>query len=261
MLHRHEKNGLAWYSFSLFDENPELIHGALTRYGGLSGPEGGELHLAFSDERPEEEVRGNLRLAQEALGVPPLAFIRQTHSANATVVRLADKYHPQKPSDIRQDCDALIAPEPGVGLLVRLADCQGVILYDPRSKILALVHSGWRGSVQNILGLTVDRMKSLGASPIDMKAAISPSLGPCCAEFVNYRRELPEEFRDFMVRENHFDFWAISRKQLTDRGLKSDNIEAAGICTKCTPEFFSYRRGDWGRHGLIAAVSPDGRRQ
>lgn len=256
MLHRHEKNGLVWYQFPIFDDNPELAHGALTRHGGLSGPEGGELHLAFGPGHPESEIWGNLSLARETLGLPPLAFTRQTHSASVTVVGLSDNCHHRKIFDIRQDCDAMIAPEPGVSLLVRLADCQGIILYDPHSKILGLVHSGWRGSVQNILGITVDKMRALGALPTDLKAAVSPSLGPCCAEFVNYRRELPEDFWPFMVKENYFNFWAISRKQLTDRGLKPENIAVSGICTKCSPEFFSYRRGDWGRHGLVAAVRP-----
>ena len=199
----------------------------------------------------------NLRRLEEARGLPPAAFVRKTHSAQVTSVRPSDHYQPQGPDQIRQDRDALIAPEPRVSLLVRLADCQGVILYDPVSKILGLVHSGWRGSVRNILGVTVDKMVALGAEAADMKAAISPSLGPCCAEFVNYGSELPEEFQDFMVAENHFDFWAISRKQLVDKGLKTDNIESPGICTKCSPEFYSYRRGEWGRHGLIAGVRPE----
>jgi len=256
MLKRNEKNGLIWYSFSIFDDHPELVHGALSRFGGVSGPAGGELHLAFSDDLPDEEIRTNFRLAEEALDLPPAAIVRQTHGVNITVVRPEDNYHPQNPSEVRQDCDALVAPQAGVTLMVRLADCQGVVIYDPDRKILGLVHSGWRGSVQNILGATVDKMKEFGAEPDRMKAAISPSLGPCCAEFVNHRRELPDEFREFMVAENHFDFWAISRRQLSVKGLKPENVEAAGICTKCSPDFFSYRRGDWGRQGLIAGVRP-----
>ncbi|MDL2259974.1 polyphenol oxidase family protein [Deltaproteobacteria bacterium OttesenSCG-928-K17] len=253
MAKRNEKNGLVWYSFSVFEPFPELVHGAMARFGGTCEPDGA-LHLAFNDRLPHEQVRTNIRRVEEALGLPGLALVRQTHSANVTVVRPQDDYHPQGPDEIRQDCDAMIAPEPGVGLLIRLADCQGIILYDPRTGVLGLVHSGWRGSVRNILGATVDLMAEHGAAPADIRAGISPSLGPCCAEFVNYRQELPESFQEFMIRPNHFDFWAISRKQLTDKGLAPNNIEAAGICTKCSAEFFSYRRGDWGRFGVAAGV-------
>ena len=255
MMNKHSRNGLTWYGFSIFDNCPELRHGVFTRYGGVSGPQGRDLSLAFNEIDPPENVRQNLARAEEALGLPPAAFVRQTHSANITVVRPEDAYQPRDPAEVRQDCDALIAPEPGVSLLIKVADCQGVILYDPRERVLALVHSGWRGSVGNIIGRTVERMTGFGVQPADILAAVSPSLGPCCAEFVNHRQELPEEFQDFMVGENHFDFWAVSRRQLTDQGLRPENIEVAGVCTKCSPEFFSYRRGDsWGRFGVLAGV-------
>lgn len=247
-------HGLTWYTFSIFEPHPELRHGVFTRHGGVSGPEGRDLHLSFSGGADPAGVRTNLRRAEDALGLPPAAFIGQTHSAHITVVRPEDEYHPRGPEDIRQGRDAMIAPKPGVNLLIRTADCQGVILYDPETRMLGLVHSGWRGSVQNILGVTVAHLADLGARPASIKAAIGPSLGPCCAEFVNHRQELPEHFQNFMTAENHFDFWAISRRQLTDSGLDPENIATAGVCTKCSPEFFSYRRGDWGRFGIMAGV-------
>jgi copper oxidase (laccase) domain-containing protein len=82
----------------------------------------------------------------------------------------------------------------------------------------------------------------LGCRPSDLLAAISPSLGPCCAEFRNFRRELPETFRDFQPTPGSFDLWAISRRQLLEAGLQPENIEFAGRCTVCECEhFFSYR--------------------
>jgi YfiH family protein len=203
-------------------------------------------------------VTANLRRAEAALGLPPAAFVRQTHSADILLVRPEDDYRPRFPEEARPGYDALLAPAPGVALLVKVADCQAVLLYDPAARILALAHSGWRGSAQNILGRVVAAMTEAGALANRIKAAISPSLGPCCAEFTNHRAELPPDFRPFMVRENYFDFWAISRRQLTRAGLADENIETAGICTRCSPEFYSYRRGDlWPRFGFLAGV-PEG---
>ena len=255
MFQKYQKDGLTWYGFSLFDSCPELRHGVFNRQGGVSGPEGRDLCLAFTDDDPLENVLINLRRAEAALGLPPAAFVRQTHSARMTVVWPGDHYHPQTPAEVRQDYDALVAPEPGVSLLIKVADCQAVIIYDPRTRVLGLIHSGWRGSVQNIIGATVAEMTKFGARSADLLAAVAPSLGPCCAEFVNYQEELPESFQEFMVAPNHFDFWAISRRQLADSGLRPENVEVAGVCTCCEPEFFSYRRGDlWARFGVLAAV-------
>jgi copper oxidase (laccase) domain-containing protein len=81
-----------------------------------------------------------------------------------------------------------------------------------------------------------------GSNPADLLAAISPSLGPCCAEFINYKKELPEVFYTFMLSGDHFDFWQISRYQLCCAGLVESHIRTVGICTCCSPDYFSYRR-------------------
>jgi len=257
-LRPRRRSGLKWYEFPSLAAHPELRHGVFTRLGGVSGLGGGELNLAFSEADPPENVVTNLSRAEAALALPPAAFARQTHGAEILMVRPEDGYHPRVPFEARPGYDALLAPVPGVALLVKVADCQAVLLYDPESRALALVHSGWRGSVLNILGRTVAAMVETGARAARLKAAISPALGPCCAEFINHRTELPPGFRDFMVRENYFDFWALSRCQLAAAGLKEENIETAGLCTRCSPEFYSYRGGDtWPRFGFLAGVRPE----
>jgi hypothetical protein len=247
-------NGLRYYQFELFEGSPELAHGVFTRDGGVSLEPQSGLNLAFMPDDTEDRVRTNQDLAAGALGLSRLTFAGQVHGEAALVVRLEDEYFPRRPKEMKKGYDALITPDAGVGLLVKLADCQGAILYDPRTKVLALVHSGWRGSVSNILGKTVARLEAeFGVNPADLLCGISPSLGPCCAEFVNYREELPEEFTWY--RDGcHFDFWAISRAQLTAAGLKDRHVEIAGLCTKCGGHgFYSYRRDRiTGRFGLMA---------
>jgi len=255
MLLAHSHNGLKWYEFAGLAVHPELRHGVFTRQGGVSGPQGQELNLAFGEADSPENVAANLGRAEAALGLPPAAFVRQSHGAEILTVRPEDRYRPRAPKEARPGYDALLAPAPGPALLVRVADCQAVLLYDPDSRALALVHNGWRGSVQNILGRAVAALAEAGVPPARLKAAISPSLGPCCAEFVNHQDELPPGFLPFMVREKFFDFWAISRSQLIEAGLREERLETAGICTRCTPEFYSYRRGDkWPRFGFLAGV-------
>ena len=60
----------------------------------------------------------------------------------------------------------------------------------------------------------------------------------------------------------HFDFWAMSRRQLLDAGLRPERVALAGVCTRCSAEYFSFRRakqesgGLCGRHGSLIALPP-----
>lgn len=254
-LIRH--NGLSYYRFDLFEPYPQLVHGVFTRTGGVSPPPCQGLNLAFVPEDEEENVRRNLEMAAASLGFDSLVFAGQVHGDQALVVRRDDGYRPRTAGEVLRGYDALITPDAEAALLIKLADCQGVILFDPVTGVTAVVHSGWRGSVANIIGKTVARLtREFGVNPVGLLAAISPSLGPCCAEFVNYRRELPEDFWAYRTDEHHFDFWAISRRQLTDAGVLPQHIETAGICTVCgSTDFYSYRRDKvTGRFGVVAGL-------
>ena len=250
-----ENNGLAYYQFGLFNDQPQLAHGVFTRRGGVSPHPCQGLNLGFVPHDDSRNVQQNLNMAANALGLNSLAFVGQVHGDQSLVIRAKDGYQPKTPDQVKKGFDGMITPDPGVTLLTKLADCQGVMLFDPETSALAVVHSGWRGSVANILGKTVRRLAAeFDVEPKRLMAGISPSLGPCCAEFVHFRDELPESFWDYR-KGDLFDFWAISRDQLVDEGLVARNVEIGGICTKCSKEFFSYRReGVTGRFGLAAGV-------
>jgi YfiH family protein len=127
--------------------------------------------------------------------------------------------------------------------MITHADCQATIIYDPVVHVVANVHSGWRGSVQNIYQKTVDYLKQQhGCKAENLLACIGPSLGPNSSEFINFKTELPETFLDFQVKPFYFDFWAISRWQLKCAGLLDHHIECAQIDTKQDSRFFSHRR-------------------
>jgi YfiH family protein len=252
---RCEDNGLTYYQFGRFKDLPQLAHGVFTRRGGVSPPPCQGLNLGFVPHDDSQNVVENLEMAANALNTNGLSFVGQVHGDNSLVIRASDEYQPKKPEQVKKGFDAMITHDPGVTLLTKLADCQGVMLFDPETNALAVVHSGWRGSVANIIGKTVQRLVAeFDVDPKRILAGISPSLGPCCSEFVNFRDELPESFWDYR-KDNLFDFWAISRDQLVDQGVDASNVEISGICTKCSEEFFSYRReGVTGRFGLAAGV-------
>jgi YfiH family protein len=233
-----------------------LVHAVFTRKGGVSEAPYDTLNVSFdTDDRPEF-VSKNLQIIRDAIGAKDLVFMNQVHGKELLVLRQHDFVGFREPIG----ADAMITDIPQLGLMVKQADCQGVLLFDPTKGVVANVHCGWRGNVVNILESVVDRMASdFGCLPADLAAAIGPSLGPCCSEFVDYEEIFPEAFRRFMTRKAYFDLWEISRHQLLEAGLKNEHIEVAGICTRCRSEiFYSYRgEGETGRFATVIMLKGD----
>mgnify|MGYP002632386645 FL=1 len=156
----------------------------------------------------------------DALGIEKLAIAKQTHSDHILSVEKAGIY---------QDTDAFVTNVPGLALTVRCADCQAVLLHDPVAGVVAAVHSGWRGNAQNIIGKTVRKMvEEYRCDPANIRAAIGPSLGTCCAEFSDPHEELPE-FMHKYVDGKHVNLWQCAEDQLSEEGVKQ--IENSRICT------------------------------
>lgn len=242
-------------SFQFDDLNKfQLKHAVFTRHGGVSRSPYDSLNTSDSCGDNPEDVGKNLKIIEGHFGKHPLISMKQCHGRNIQVVRKDELSSLTGPLD---GTDALITDIENLPIMVKLADCQGVILFDPIRRVIANVHCGWRGNVLNILGATVKKMVSaFGCRASEIKAAIGPSLGPCCAEFSGYENSFPKEFYPFMVRKDYFDLWEISRWQLKSAGLRDQNIEVAGICTRCrTDLFYSYRaEGVTGRFAMVAML-------
>ena len=243
-------HGLIRLRYPKLSRYPRLVHGVFARTGGVSRPPCDSLNTSYAVGDREADVDANLRKIRKALGADGLVFLNQVHGDKIVVFRKKGPPPPKRPPA----ADAMITDIPGLALMVNQADCQSVILFDPERRAVANIHCGWRGNVRDIIGKTVSRMaREFGSRPGRLAAAIGPSLGPCCGEFVSHREIFPADFREFMVGDNRFDLWAVSRRQLMARGVSADRIELAGICTRCrTDLFFSYR-GE-GRTGRFATA-------
>lgn len=230
---------LLYYEFPNIKQFPEVIHGIFTRKGGWSNPPYDSLNITFDIGDSEDNVQKNRALVRSCMNDIELIFANQIHG---TDIIIYSKDMPQFKNSNR-DGDALVTNIAGKGLVIQTADCQSVMLYDPIEKVVANIHSGWRGSIHNIIGKTIHTMGlNFGVNPKNLFVGIGPSLGPCCAEFIHFRKEIPEIFWGYRVNSNHFDFWQISKHQLICAGVPEENIYCSNICTKChTDLFFSYR--------------------
>jgi YfiH family protein len=224
-------------SFDLLSQFPEIAHASFTRHGNFD----------VSDH--SEHVHANCAQIQKLLGISHLIQSKQCHGADIYIV---DDPLAKVPA-----CDALITTHADIGLMIKHADCQAALFYDPINKVIAAAHAGWRGSVAQIYTKTIDILKTqFGSSPENILVCISPSLGPENAEFKNYKIELPEAFWQYQVKPNYFDFWAISQNELMQAGVLSHHIQMAKCCTyNNSDDYFSYRRDKTtGRHGTVIAM-------
>lgn len=247
-------NGAEYFQFQLLADLPGVRHAVFTRRMGFSRGPYARMNVGRSVGDVSDRVARNRALISACMGGTALQFLRQVHADEVVPI---DAFRPAASDPVPQG-DSLVTALAGVALVTQVADCQAVLICDPQSGVVANVHSGWRGSIRNILGRTVALMSArYGCEPARMLAGIGPSLGPCCAEFVNYREEIPPAFWRYKDGRDRFDFWAVSRAQLRRAGLPETQIEVGGLCTRCrTDLFFSYRgEGATGRFAAAIAVS------
>ncbi|WP_167505948.1 peptidoglycan editing factor PgeF [Desulfosediminicola flagellatus] len=213
-------------------------YGLFDRHNGVSEGLFSSCNIGLGvGDNPELVIENRDRVRRE-LGVDYLLSGRQTHGDSIFILE-----EPLNEDLEVDDYDAFITRQRNVGLVIQHADCQAILLYDPEHEAIGAVHSGWRGSVINLLEKTVSEMtRVFSTHPAQLRVVISPSLGPCCAEFVNFKQELPPSFHEHMVADNHFDFWQISKQQLMTCGVKEHSVTIPTICTSCSSDYFSYRR-------------------
>lgn len=272
---------LPYYRFSLFDQHAQTLqHTVFTRHGGVSKEPFNTLNLRYGIGDPDASVTKNRTIVQQFFETELLGGKRaimlsanQTHSDHIMTLR-ADEKLPEMvmraPHEV-DDVDAFVTDRRDILLLIQVADCQPVLLFDPgtseRSPVLGVVHSGWRGSVQNIIGKTVATMRdAFGADPSRILVGVGPSIGTCCNYFTDPHQELPEEFHSYILPDKRVDFLRVTRDQLVHEGVSEANIEFSGVsprdasaslCTcDTTNDFFSYRRENrlTGRFGLVAGL-------
>jgi YfiH family protein len=244
-MERYELNGLMLYRFPSLNGLNGIRHAVTTRQGGVSKPPYDSLNLGLA-EGDGKAVPANLEILKAAFELDKLVYAYQAHGTNIAEVDGSEEL-PIK------EVDGLATDKPGVGLLIKQADCQAVILLAP-GRALANLHVGWRGNVANMPGTGVRFMaERYGVNPSGLYAAISPSLGPCCAQFVNHQDELGPAFLPYQSRPDYFNLWRVTVDQLVQAGMKRSRIEVSGLCTRCRHEFYSYRRDKvTGRFGTLA---------
>lgn len=213
--------------------------------GGWSKAPYGEWNLARHVGEDSETVQANRVLLADRAGVSEAVYMRQRHSAEVVVV---DSARP----DV-EGVDGLITTEPGLAVVALAADCVTVALLDAYAGVVAAVHSGWIGLVDDIVGVALGRMADLGAEPSRLRAILGPAICGECYPVPAERAEQVEQKYPAAVATARDGQPAIDvRAGLTQRLRHAGvHVESVGGCTFEDPALYSYRRAPvTGRHGV-----------
>jgi YfiH family protein len=215
---------------------------------GFSTKGWGNLALHTGD-RPELVVRRRRRFLN-CWGLPlsGLAAANQVHGvAVATVTSEMAGAGSTELATALPATDALITEVSGLVLAVFTADCLPVFLYDPDRPAVAVIHAGWRGTLDLILERTIVKMATVYRTvPERLRAAFGPAI---CSRCFQVRPDLAETFGkadpQAVSYDNagfHVDLAGFNRRLLSGYGVASENITSPAPCTACHREkFFSYR--------------------
>jgi len=217
---------------------------------------------------PDSPKSADLYKVRELLGLPsaPLFHGQQQHTANVAIVTKSDLEAAGSGIFRYDSTDALVCSEPGAVLAIMTADCAPIFLVDPETRIIALAHAGWRGTLARIAENTVTAMAKLGATASNIVAWLGPMAGPCCYEvseelIENFQKAFPQHPVQNEEKHRHLDLVGINAEILTQSGLQPENVYRSDVCTiHQRDQFYSYR-GDQGTHGrilsAIAVLPPD----
>ena len=243
---------------------------------------------------PTAVTRNRRKLIQALGGRWQLITLKQRHT---DIIRALDRAPLQKTAGVQRERDgalkfygdALITNQPGLLLAVQVADCLPILLLDPKRRVAAAVHAGWRGTAKRITEKTVGLMRArFGCRPRDLRAVLGPGIHSCCYEVGH---EVVEAFESqfpyweklvrrvkvsvpdviwqqrLMSRELsparrprpaltapaeeklYLDLVEANRRQLIAAGLRNRNIAASPLCTACRTDLLFSHRAERGKTG------------
>ena len=243
---------------------PELIHGFTTRFGGVSTGDCASLNLNFNRPDPADNVMKNYRILGEQLGVSleDMVLSHQVHDRNVLSV---DKRHAGMGLTRERsysDIDGLATNQLDLMLVTLYADCVPIYFYDPIKRVIALAHSGWKGTLLNIATEVIRTMKDVYfCRPENIHAAFGPHIQACCFEVdENVADSFLNTFmwaKDFIALrpdgKRIINLEGIITRNLWIEGVQEEKISSCSICTKCHRDIFFSHRGSNGKGGTGAA--------
>lgn len=158
--------------------------------------------------------------------------------------------------------DGLVTNRQGIALCTYHADCVPIYFYDENKRVIGLTHAGWKGTIENIAGKMINRMKDdYGSNVRDIIVGIGPSICPICYEV---KSDVSKLFREkygnkqivkYMDDKTYLDLWRANEINLLNEGVLKSNINISQLCTSCNSDkLYSYRGENRTKNRMIASI-------
>lgn len=239
-----------------------------TRHGGVSAAPYGSLNLGLHVGDDPTAVVENRRRVAATFGatLDDLVVGEQTHQPAVAVVTTADRGRGARTrDDALPATDAMITSATDVLLMVMVADCVPLVLFDPVRRLLGVVHAGWAGTVRGVTPAAIAALVDLGTDPANLLVGIGPAIAPEKYQVgADVHGAVVEAFGDDAHRvirpdgtgRHLFDLFAANRLQLERAGVRPDRIQLSGSVTGPDTDFFSHRAGaPTGRFATVARLT------
>ena len=266
-----EKEGIQYLQFRKLLEYSDII----THGYSLGIDKNFRTARANKQKLPEQEAQKAIK-DYENLGKCidiKLNKMVKPNQAHTDKIQIVEKHilknEPDFNLEVYDKTDGLITNKKDIALATTNADCILLLFFDPVNKVIANVHSGWRGTIQRISVKTVQKMiNKFNCKPENIICCICPSIRKCHFEVENDVKEIFEkEFKDLKIEQNNdimekqkdkekwnIDTVLINKILLKQEGLKQENIIDSGICSVCNSDLIHSYRVEKQGYGLATAL-------
>lgn len=261
-----EKEGIQYLQFRKLLEYSDII----THGYSLGIDKNFRTARANKQKLPEQEAQKAIK-DYENLGKGidiKLNKMVKPNQAHTDKIQIVEKHilenEPDFNLEIYDKTDGLITNKKDIALATTNADCILLLFFDPVNKVIANVHSGWRGTIQRISVKTVQKMvNKFNCKPENIICCICPSIRKCHFEVENDVKEIFEkEFKDLKIEQNNDimekqkdkEKWNIDTVLINKILLKQEDIIDSGICSVCNSDLIHSYRVERQGYGLATAL-------
>ena len=262
------KNGVQYLQFRrLLEYKDILVHayslGTDTNFRTSRGKNKKQL----SPEEMQQAYKNYDKLCH-AIGESYINIVKPNQDHTQNIQKVDKKINLSLPDFNLNDynsTDGLITAKKDILLATTNEDCILLMFFDPVRKVIANVHSGWKGTLQRISVEAIRKMqKEYESCPEDIICCICPSIRKCHFEVEKdveqlFRDEFKELNLELIIEQKSEKKWNIDTVQINKEilkmaGLSEKNIIDSEICSVCNSDLIHSYRVEKEEYGLATAI-------